>query len=292
MTAGPQLLKVLFCSILFVAIGVTGAQAGEPFQIEHSTVIPIESKLLGRRYDAYVKTPPSYDAPENRSRTYPVLYMTDGAYTFQVASGITMVPFNHNRLKEFIIVGISNTVNEDPATARRRDLTPWVMEKYGKSGEAAKYLEFLKGELIPTVENRFRIDPHQRVLSGQSLGGSFGLWVAFTEPSLFSSYVLTSPSIWWAKHALLDVEAGYARTHKDLKAKIFLAVGQMERPGECTICTGDMAGDVQAMAQRLRSRKYPSLQLRSEVIADTYHETTFPIGLMKGLQWLFFGVGE
>ncbi len=273
-------------------VELKSAQADEPFQIEHSTVVPIESKLLGRRYEAYVKTPPGYDAPENRSRTYPVLYMTDGAYTFQVASAITMVPFNHNRLKQFIIVGISNTVNEDPATARRRDLTPWVMEKYGQTGESAKYLEFLKRELIPTVENKYRIDPDRRVLSGQSLGGSFGLWVAFTEPSLFGSYVLTSPSIWWAKHALFDVEANYARNHKDLKAKIFLAVGQMERPGECQTCTADMAGDVETIAQRLRSRKYPSLQLKSEVTAGTYHETTFPIGLTKGLQWLFLGPGD
>lgn len=273
-------------------VELKSAQAGEPFQIEHSTVVPIESKLLGRRYEAYVKTPPGYDAPENRSRTYPVLYMTDGAYTFQVASAITMVPFNHNRLKQFIIVGISNTVNEDPAAARRRDLTPWVMEKYGQTGESAKYLEFLKRELIPTVENKYRIDPDRRVLSGQSLGGSFGLWVAFTEPSLFGSYVLTSPSIWWAKHALLDVEANYARNHKDLKAKIFLAVGQMERPGECQTCTADMAGGVETIAQRLRSRKYPSLQLKSEVTAGTYHETTFPIGLTKGLQWLFLGPGD
>lgn len=285
-------MKVFLCTLLLLLSAIAAAQEDKPFEIEHSHVVPIGSKFLGRRYEAYVKTPPGYDAPENRNRTYPVLYMTDGAYTFQVASGVTMVPFNHDRLQQFILVGISNAVNEDPAIARRRDLTPWPMEKYGPSGQAAQYLSFLKNELIPVIESRYRIDSHRRVLSGQSLGGSFGLWVAFNEPGLFGSYILTSPSIWWAKHALLGVEADYARGHKDLKAKIYLAAGQMEQPGECSFCTANMVGDMRDMAERLRSRKYPGLELKSEVIAGSYHETTFPIGLTKGLQWLFPGKGE
>jgi len=283
-------VKLLVCSLFLLF--ATVARAEDPFKIDHSQVIPIDSKILGRRYEAYVKTPPGYDAPQNRNRTYPVLYMTDGAYTFQVASGVTMVPFNHDRLKEFILVGISNAVGEDPGKARTRDLTPWSVPKYGTTGGAAPYLNFIKSELMPTVEGRFRIDPHDRVLSGQSFGGLFGLWVLFNDPGLFNSYILTSPSIWYDHHALFASEADYSRTHKDLKAKLYLTVGQMETPGECSFCTANMVGDVKTMADRLRSRKYPGLELKSEVIPGTYHETTFPVGLIKGSQWLFLDDGD
>lgn len=293
MVASDRFIKALLCLVILLIVRRPDAQADESFKVEHSVVIPIESKILGRRYEAYVKIPPSYDSPENQHRHYPVLYMTDGAYTFQVASGVTMVPFNHNRLKEFILVGISNAVNEDPGIARSRDLTPWSVQKYThQTGGAANYLEFIKTELVPIVENRFRIDPGQRVLTGQSYGGLFGLWVAFKDPDLFQSYILTSPSIWYARRSILTSEADYLRTHRDLKAKIYLTAGQMEVPGECGSCTVNMIADAKNLAERLRSRRYPGLEVRYEESRGTDHETTFPVGLLKGLQWLFPGAGE
>jgi hypothetical protein len=264
--------------------------AAPPFQIERSAVYTLTTTSLGRSYDVYVKTPPGYDAPENAGKRYPVLYLTDGPYTFQVASGVSRLTFSQARLNEFVVVGVSWGSGEPPADSRSRDLTPWTSQAQSKpTGGGPAYLKFLKGEVMPLVEGRYRIDPGQRTLGGQSYGGLFGLWVALTEPELFRNYVLTSPSIWFANRSILQTEAAYAASHKDLKARIYLATGGREHPGEggCGDCHTNMIADQQALVRTLEARGYPGLEVRGDVIAGTYHETTFPVGLINGMQWFY-----
>jgi len=270
--------------------GAAKAEAPAPFQVERSAVYPVKSTVLNRGYEVYVKTPPGYDAPENAGRRYPVINLTDGPYTFQVASGVTRVPFNQGLLQEFILVGVSYGEGEEPADSRSRDLTPWVDPAIKRpTGGAPDYLKFLKSEVLPLVEQRYRIDAAQRTLSGQSYGALFGLWVAMTEPELFSNYILTSPSIWFAKRSILETEAAFAGKHKDLKARIYMATGEREHPGEggCRSCKTDMVADQQNVVKLLESRNYPGLELRTDVIRGAYHETTYPVGLLNGLQWFY-----
>jgi predicted alpha/beta superfamily hydrolase len=260
------------------------------FVIENSAVIPIRSKAVARDYEIYVKTPPGYDKPENASRRYPVLYLTDGPYTFQVASGLSRVPFSQDRFHEFVIVGLSWAGGDAPANSRRRDLTPWRdPEINGVTGGGEAYLTFLKREAMPLVEARYRIDGANRTLAGQSYGGIFGLWVAFREPTLFANYILTSPSIWFDDRQILKAEAAYAANHRDLPAKIYLATGSREHPGPggCAGCDNDMVADQARLAAALKSRNYPGLRIKTTIVDDGFHETTFPIGLMQGMQWLY-----
>lgn len=271
------------------AIASKSASTGG-FVIEDSAVIPIHSIVVGRDYEIYVKTPPGYDKPENAGRRYPVLYLTDGPYTFQVASGLSRVPFSQERFHEFIIVGFSWAEGEPPADSRRRDLTPWRdPEINGVTGGGEAYLRFLKQEAMPLVETRYRIDRANRTLAGQSYGGLFGLWAAFQEPGLFANYILTSPSIWVDERRILKVEAAYAANHKDLPARIYLATGSREHPGVggCAGCDNDMVADQTRLTAALKGRDYPGLRIKETVVDDGFHETTFPVGLMQGMQWLY-----
>jgi len=88
----------------------------------------------------------------------------------------------------------------------------------------------------------------------------------------------------------LGMEADYAKSHKDLKARLYMATGSFEtaKPGDRRYYQKmDMVADQQELAKRLRGRKYPGLKVVSEVSQGTYHETTFPVGLIQGLQWLY-----
>lgn len=281
----------LLAAALFLTMPAVHAQEALPtYQVERTSVHTVTSGQSGRTYELYVKLPPGYADPKNAGRRYGVLYLTDGDYTFQVASGITRLAHNLKRLEEFILVGLPTAKGEDGMNSRRRDLTPWTdPDLSGVSGGAPAYLDFLVKQAMPLVEKTYRIDPARRTLVGQSYGGLFGLWVLFTQPQHFSSYILTSPSIWFKDYALRALEADYARTHKDLKAKVYMTTGSFEaaKPGDKRYNQSrDMVADQQDMAKRLRARKYPGLQVTSEVSPGTYHETTFPVGLIQGLQWL------
>ena len=265
-----------------------------PFQIEHSFVHPLVSLKLQRSYEIYIKLPPGYDKPENAQHRYPVVYLNDGPYTFQVASGETRVPFNHGTFEEFILVGLSYAQGEDGAISRERDLTPALdlRHKPYATGGARAYLGFLENEVMPLVEKTYRIDTQRRTLAGQSYGGLFGLWVMLNQPELFQNYILTSTSLWYNNRTMFEQETMYARHHTDLKANVYFAIGQMEHPAPCgrlkSECSDfDMVADQAAMVKQLHSHNYKNLQLHTKLVSGAYHTTTFPSGLLWALQELF-----
>lgn len=260
------------------------------FEIPGSEVREIRSEILGRTYSAYVKLPRSYTDEANKDRTYPVIYLNDGPYTFQVASGLTHLSMSHGAIEEAIVVGISFAEGEQGQASRTRDMTPTISDEFEgtQTGGAADYLKFLEHEFMPHLEQVYRINPKRRTLAGQSFGGLFGIYTLLTKPDLFETYILTSTSFWYDNSVLLDLEAQYAQSHTRLPAKVFLAVGEFETPShQGTV--NEMVDQQTAFVARLSSRKYDGLVLKSEIIAGTGHHTTFPLGLARGLMWAMPG---
>lgn len=282
-------------SLLFLFLtGVTSTVFAETkptapaFEIPNSAVHTIESKILGRSYDIFVKTPADYDSGDAAPKRYPVIYLNDGPYTFQVAAGATHLPMNMGKLEQALLVGISFAHGENGMDSRVRDLTPTEDKTWTRyqTGGGPAYLEFMEKEVFPFVEKHYRANPERRTLAGQSLGGSFGAWVLLTRPELFESYILTSPSLWFHDHNILDFEQRYAEKHKDLKARVYFAVGEYESL-EHHNTRNDMVGHQHAFVAKLRSRNYAGLVIKDEVISEALHETTFPIGFTRGIRWLF-----
>jgi len=77
------------------------------------------------------------------------------------------------KLPEVVTVGIAYGWVEPSINKRDMD--------FAASGVAA-FQRYLKSELVPEIERRYRVDPDRRVLFGQSLGGSFVLYSAFMDP--------------------------------------------------------------------------------------------------------------
>lgn len=63
-------------------------------------------------------------------------------------------------------------------------------------GKADLFLKFIKTELLPFIENQYKIN-NNRVLTGFSAGGSFVLYAMVTQPDLFTGYYAFSPAAWY-----------------------------------------------------------------------------------------------
>ncbi|WP_395377129.1 alpha/beta hydrolase [Marinicella sp. W31] len=269
--------------ILYISFSNATVAKKPRFQIANSEVITIDSKVLGRKYDLFIKVPHGYSLEANKSKEYPVLYLNDGPYTFKVAAGVTHM----RQMDKVIVVGVSFAQGENGQYSRVRDLTPIVDNSWTKytTGGATEYLEFIEKEVFQFIEQNYRADPQKRILSGQSLGGSFGVWVLLTKPELFSGYILTSPSLWFKDDWIFEQENKYAKSNQFMKANVYMATGSLE-----TLDNGmmqDMVGGHLKFAQRLRSRNYQGLKLEEEVIKGTDHYSTFPVGLSKGLVFVY-----
>jgi predicted alpha/beta superfamily hydrolase len=244
--------------------------------VPNTEVRRIKSLTTGRDYDLYVLLPSGY-APHQEKR-YPVLYVLDGQWDFQLLVSIYGGLLFDGCVPEMVIVGISYS-GDSPnyAALRSMDYTPTPMASIPGSGDAPKFLAFFKRELIPFIEANYRVDDCRRVLLGASAGGLFTLYALFAEPGLFSSYVAACPDVPYGDRFTFSQEAEYAGKHRDLPAQLFLSVGELEV----------LAQPVEEFAQVVRGRGYRGLRMESRVIAGERHGGTKPESFNRGLRFAF-----
>lgn len=167
-------------------------------QIELKSTILNENRILN------IYLPEGYS--QDSSIHYPVIYLLDGSMheDFIHISGI--VQFQSypwiNTTPASIVVGISNI-------DRKRDFTfPTTIEKdkidFPTTGGSEKFIEFLEKEVQPLIEQTFHTT-NQKTIVGQSLGGLLATEILLTKPTLFTHYLIVSPSLWWDNESLLKI---------------------------------------------------------------------------------------
>jgi predicted alpha/beta superfamily hydrolase len=216
--------------------------------------------------------------------------VTDGNALFPLARAIYGELKNENRIPELLIVGIGYPPEQSTLISdlRGRDLTPYVYARdYSPSpqmsfnlgtGGAPKFVRFIREQLKPTIDARYTTIPGDAAHFGHSLGGLFCLYTLFQEPALFNRFVAASPSIWWANTAIFGAEGDYAASHRDLPARLFIGAGREE---------GTEGDDITKMADVLRQRAYPGLQVSTQVFEGQAHGTMVPYCLSQGLRAVY-----
>lgn len=104
------------------------------------------------------------------------------------------------------------------------DFSPWygnaVFGKDDFGGNGDKTLNYIKQEIIPSVNKRF--PSGKKILAGYSLAGLFSLWSLYEDES-FDGAVCCSSSLWF------DSWKEYSLSHKIKKsAAIYLSLGNLE----------------------------------------------------------------
>ena len=277
----PRLIVFL---LFFMILGACTPQASEtpgPTTLPQVTladtqVRQLKSSATGRDYYIYVLLPAQY--AQNTAEKYPVLYVLDGQWDFKLLDSIDGGLLYDGFVPDMIIVGITYSgASPDYNGLRAMDYTPVADDTIPGSGDAPKFLSFLKGELIPLIESNYRVDPSRRVLMGASFGGTFTLYSLFAEPKLFSGYVAASPAVVYGDRFAFKQEAEYAAGHKDLPVQLFLSVGELEA----------LAQPVQEFMQIVSSRGYSGLEMETRTIPGERHSGNKPEAFNRGLRFIF-----
>ena len=188
------------------------------------------SEFLGNQRDVIVYLPPGYDAQE--TRRYPVLYLNDGQNVFDRATSFAGVEWEvdetaqalieQGAIEPLLIVGVYNT-----GETRIDEYAPTVDPKLKRGGKADLYGRFLREELKPFIDRRYRTQPgpDSTGLGGSSMGALVALHLGLKHPEVFGKLLLMSPSVWWDRGIAL-------RTAESLRAKpstrIWLDIGTRE----------------------------------------------------------------
>jgi predicted alpha/beta superfamily hydrolase len=259
------------------------AAPGTGAAIPRTEVRTLVSSVSGQEYRISVALPLTYG--QDAGNTYPVVYLLDANMWFGMATEITrLLYFYREELPEVIVVGIGYTTDDpnEVKDLRLSDLTPTQTE--AGTGQAEQFLQFLQKDVIPSIEARYRADPVDRTLVGQSLGGLFALYVLFHAPETFQRYVVCSPSLWWDGKVAFDYEEEFATQHSDLPAKLFLSVGELEEQEWLGV---GMVTNVQALHQKLEDRNYAGLEMDMAIMAGETHSSAFPGAFTRGLKTVF-----
>jgi predicted alpha/beta superfamily hydrolase len=159
------------------------------YELGEKIYLPIRSSVLNEDRTAEIILPADFST--SSSDKCDAIYVLDGirAYhyvAYDYLKGEGFIP------KRTILVGL---LGPKDAHTRYRDFTPTRTSP--DSGGADRYLRFLKDELVPLINKRYRTGSERSALVGGSLGGLFTIHAMLNSPALFKSYVAIDPSLWW-----------------------------------------------------------------------------------------------
>ncbi|MEH6551677.1 MAG: alpha/beta hydrolase-fold protein [Pseudomonadales bacterium] len=269
--------SLLFIITLLIS---TCLHSSTKFEVPRSSIVEVKELAKDRIYPLFIKLPKSYE--KERDREYPVIYLTDAWYSFQIVSGATRFPMNSGVMEEAIIVGISYSKGSRGSSSRIRDYTPTKAADWkSATGNAAGHAEFIRSTVFPYIESNYRASKEERTFVGNSLGGLFGTHILLTEPDMFSSYIIGSPSVWFDDNVILS----QAATPADKSVKVYLSVGSLETPDYGG--KQDMVAGAKALAEKLSKNSVLNIELKFSIISDAYHDTAFPTTAIQGLDWIY-----
>lgn len=265
----PQRRSILAASLL-LALASCGTAPRDPIP-EHE-ILTIDSTALGEERRISVYTPKVYD--KDPTQRFPVLYMPDGGigedFPHIVATIEALIEVR--TIPPMLVVGIENT-------KRRRDLTgPTRVDEDRKIapevGGSAKFRAFIRDELIPDIERRYRCN-EERAIVGESAAGLFVIETMMLEPKLFDRYIAVSPSLWWNNQSLV----------RNAQENMVSAIGHNMRLYLTNADETDIAPHVAELARKLEQNAPSTLHWVYEPRPEEKHNTIFRAAKKAAFRW-------
>lgn len=180
--------------------------------------------------DLLVWLPPGYDAPENASVFYPVIYMQDGQNLFETMPGTAgewgadetaTTLITSGETQPFIIVGIPHA-----ESLRIAEYLPVEAIENVRPG-ADSYVDFLTKEVMPRVNRAFRTKtgPTSTGIGGSSLGAAVALHAVTTRPDVFGILLAESLPLATGNAAAWD---SYITSIRAFPSRAYIGIGGHE----------------------------------------------------------------
>lgn len=255
--------KILFLSL--VSIACLACQRN----IAHNNVV--YSQNVKDSFEVFISLPATYDS----ARSYDVIYYCDA----NLNSGkllrelITKEEYAE-KVNKSIFVGVGH--KGDFHVLRRRDfILPDIQngDTAGASadfGQVEHFYDFLKYELIPSINSSYNTNDSNNAIIGHSLGGLFAFYCLFKNDSLFHKYYALSPSLWVDNYGIYQFNrlAAGITTPK----KLYFSAGSLEffnriKPG------------TDEMQEFLKSKGYNNLSYQYQVHPGENHNSQVKLSM-------------
>ncbi len=257
------------------------AEHAKPFIL--GEIQTLRSKALGEERTLNIYLPEGYTPGD--SIRYPVIYLLDGSADEDFIHIAGLVQYNSfewvNRVPKSIVVGIA-TVD------RRRDFTfPTTIKAdqklYPTAGHSDNFISFVASELIPFIDQKYKTTT-SRTIIGQSLGGLLATEILYKNPTLFSTYIIISPSLWWDNGSLLTQTPAILQPDFKHQTTIYIAVGKEGLTP--TAVPRVMEVDVNVLADKLKATKSKAVHVLFDYLPHEDHATIMHQAVLNAFKQL------
>lgn len=244
----------------------------------------IQSKELAETRVLNIYLPEGYNPKD--SLKYPVIYLLDGSSDEDFIHIVGLVQFYSfewiNLVPKSIVVGIA-TVD------RRRDFTfPTNTEedkkRFPSSGHSDKFTAFIEKELQPFIEKKYKTSPN-KTLIGQSFGGLFATEILLKKPTLFNTYIIVSPSLWWDNGSLLNQNSTLLTENFSQQTHVYIGVGKEGlTPTETPRV---MEVDANLLAEKIKATKSKKVTTFFDYLPQENHATILHQAVSNSFKLLY-----
>lgn len=268
-------MKFIYCnlliSILFIGCA-NSSQKKDPIPVHDE--FKIESKQVGETRTINVWTPTEY---KTSTDSLPVMYMADGGIIDEdfphIANTIAEL-IKSKSIPPMILVGIANT-------QRRRDLSGPTEIETDKEiapviGGSEKFRAFIKEELFPEINKRYRTTSQKSII-GESLSGLFVVETFFLSPDMFDNYIAFDPSIWWNNHYLVRTAKEHLASFPKTEKRIWFAGSSAE----------DISQYTNDLAEIFKTESISNVKWKYSPEPKEKHNTIFRATKEKAIKWTF-----
>ncbi|NHJ32638.1 MAG: hypothetical protein FK732_07240 [Asgard group archaeon] len=169
----------------------------------------IKSEIQKETRSILVSLPKGY---EQTKIHYPVLFVLNASWEMNYINSASTAHYLYGSglSPNMIVVGICDN-------AYHRDFMP-------HQGGSDDFLRFMKEELIPFIDQRFRTAPF-RMLYGQSNAGLLTIYTLLTQPEIFDAYIASSPMLDWDREFVLERTKSFFKNKLKSKKYFFFNYG-------------------------------------------------------------------
>jgi len=259
-------------TLLILCMLATGYTHGQDWPGQRDSIY---SNVLKEQRRIQVILPKEYSS--NTENKFEVLYVLDGEWYMEQIPFIYRFAASSGYAPPNIFVLIPNTY-EGKTNLRDRDFSPTSINNAPGLGGADNFHAFLKDELIPFVENKYRTNG-KRSLVGSSFSGLFSVYAFVKDPKLFNSFVASDPNLNWDNNYVTKMAAEKLPGYTDVSSTLFIAG-----------LTSSYAGmGIAAMDSALKSKAPTSLRWKFIPYEDETHYSVQHKAFYDGFRFSHFG---
>jgi hypothetical protein len=174
---------------------------------------------------------------------------------------ISSAPYN-SKVENTIFVGIGHVGNFH--VLRRRDFISPTAAGSINSGQAEHFYQFLKTELIPAINLKYKTNAENNSIIGHSLGGLFVFYCLFKNEAVFKNYYALSPSLWINNYSIYNFNN---LSNENVKAThLYFSAGGLE-------IVNHIKKGTNQMKRFLDMKKYPNLNYQYQIHGGRTHNS-------------------